>query len=117
MVTSAATTLLDPTVINGIKYVGGAFGNHNPSTPIPNKLKSIQWFSRMNDAVKEVSCFVSIGTGLPTFNCDRETVIHNLKPRGWISLSETASLCISIATHCHWEHLKVEKPYVPQANP
>jgi hypothetical protein len=116
LATSAATTFFDPITITGIEYVDGAFGNNNPSAAALKELESIEWPTRMSDATKGVSCFVSIGTGRPTFKREKDTVISKLIPKGLDSLNDAASLCVSIATDCDREHLKVKNEYISHIN-
>ncbi|KAH8803418.1 acyl transferase/acyl hydrolase/lysophospholipase [Xylogone sp. PMI_703] len=111
LATSAATTFFDPITIDGVEFVDGAFGNNNPSAAALDELESVEWLQSMTDAVKEVGCFVSIGTGLPTFDHERSAVRSKFIPKGLTSVKDTADLCISIATDCYKEHLKVNNRY------
>jgi len=111
LATSAATTFFPPIKINGVEYVDGAFGTNNPSDAALEELESIEWPSRLGDSVKEVHCFVSVGTGRSTFDLKKTTLISKLVPRGVESTKAAIRLCIQVATNCHSEHLKVENKY------
>jgi hypothetical protein len=55
----------------------------------------------MEDAVQQVGCLVSIGTGQPTFETKKSTIISQIMPVGITSLRDAASTCVRIATDCH----------------
>ena len=63
----------------------------------------------MKDAIKEVACFVSIGTGRPTYGRDEQSLISYVKPKGIKSMEEAAALCIKIASSCHEQHLEIKE--------
>ena len=109
--TSAATTFFPSITINGVEYVDGAFGKNNPSQAALRELESAEWVSQMGDAVNEVGCFVSIGTGRTTFDRENDGIMSKITPGGITSLSDAVKLCIRIATDCHKEHLEVESKY------
>lgn len=111
LATSAATTFFPPITINGVEYVDGGFGKNNPSEAALKELESTDWLSPMEDAMKEVGCFVSVGTGRPTFRLEKSTAKSKMVPKGITSLWDAAGICVQIATDCHSEHLKVENKY------
>lgn len=112
LATSAATTFFPSIKIDGVEYVDGGFGKNNPSEAALKELESDNWLSRMGDSVKEVGCFVSIGTGRPTFRLEKSTAKSKMVPKGITSLRDAANICVQIATDCHRVHLKVENRYV-----
>ncbi len=109
LATSAATTFFDNITINGITYVDGGFGQNNPSGVALKELEQSDWPLPMKDAVTEVACFVSIGTGRPTYGRDEKTLISYVKPKGIKSMEEAAGLCIKIASGCHEQHLEIKE--------
>ena len=109
LATLAATTFFDSVTINGITYVDGAFGQNNPSAVTLKELEQSDWVLPMRDAVAEVECFVSIGTGRPTYGRNEQNLMSYVTPKGLTSIEDAAKLCISIATSCHEHHLVVER--------
>jgi predicted acylesterase/phospholipase RssA len=111
LATSAATTFFNSITINGIIYVDGGFGQNNPSSVALKELEQSDWLLPMKDAVTEVACFVSIGTGRPTYGRDEQSLISYVKPKGVKSMEEAVGLCISIASGCHEQHLEIKERY------
>lgn len=111
LATSAATTFFPPITINGVEYIDGGFGKNNPSEAALKELESKNWLSPMENAVEEVGCFVSIGTGRPTFLLEKSMAKLKVVSKGIASLRDAADICVRIATDCYCEHLKVEKWY------
>jgi len=72
LATSAATTFFDPITINGTTYIDGGFGHNNPSSVALDELGGNDWLLPMQDAVTGVGCFVSVGTGKPTYSRDEK---------------------------------------------
>ena len=66
----------------------------------------------MQDAVTGVACLVSIGTGRPTFDRKKPTIMNKFIPMGASSIKHAVELCINIAKDCHSAHLEVEARYV-----
>lgn len=99
----------DPTTVNNITYVDGGFGENNPSEVVLGELEGSESpFERMTDAVKELGCLVSLGTGRATYDYDRPGVVTYVKPKGIQSAEDAIGLLKAIATDCHKKHLKVE---------
>lgn len=89
----------------------GAFGKNNPSGAALSELESSEWIAPMQDAVSGVSCFVSVGTGRPTFKLQKPSLASNFVP-GVLRAIEAAKSCMKIATDCHQVHLEVASRYV-----
>ncbi|KAK2729783.1 hypothetical protein CKAH01_10085, partial [Colletotrichum kahawae] len=111
LATSAATTFFPSIEINGIEYVDGAFRKNNPSGAALAELESTEWISPMRDAVAEVGCLISVGTGRGTFDREASSALSKIIPKGLISLKDAAKICIKIATDCHEAHLDIEKRF------
>jgi hypothetical protein len=111
LATSAATTFFPSITINGVKYVDGAFKWNNPSSIALSELESTEWLAPLRDAVTGVGCFVSVGTGRPTFKRENST-LSRILPNGALSLKDAATLCKDIALDCHSMHLEVESRFV-----
>lgn len=107
LATSAATKFFPAKTVNNLRYVDGGFGKNNPSRAAIAELKSANWQSPLQDAIRDVACFVSIGTGLPTFR--RKT--SSSWSGGLDSIKTAVKLCVDIATDCHNEHLDVLQRY------
>ena len=114
--TSAATMLFEPAEVNGITYVDGGFGQNNPSKLILSELESHESpFPRMVDAVKELGCFISLGTGRSTHIYDQPSLTEHLKVNGVKTIEDAVSLLKAIALECHDTHLEVRARSVPHA--
>ncbi len=107
LATSAATTFFPSVTINGVEYVDGAFKYNNPSSVVLSELESAEWLSPMQDAVMELGCLVSVGTGRATFKRESSTA-SKLMPSGVRSLMDAATLCKDIVMDCHNLHLEVQ---------
>jgi len=108
LATSAATTFFDDITLNGITYIDGGFGHNNPSHVVLEELEGQDWLMPMKDAVLEVGCFVSIGTGRTTYGREEKTMVSHVIPKGGKSLQQAAAICVKIASDCHEEHLKIK---------
>ncbi|KAM0276096.1 hypothetical protein ACHAQH_007115, partial [Verticillium albo-atrum] len=78
------------------------------------ELESDESPSPMKNAVAEVTCLVSIGTGRHTFEYNKKGKIFNLTkavPDGLISMKDAAQMCIKIATECRKQHLSVRSRF------
>ncbi|KAF2726695.1 phospholipase [Polyplosphaeria fusca] len=66
LATSAATQFFDPVTIGARTYVDGALGANNPLDEIEGEASDI-WYpdTGISDLQAQVSCFISIGTGVP----------------------------------------------------
>jgi predicted acylesterase/phospholipase RssA len=109
LATSAATTFFDPITINGTTYIDGGFGHNNPSSVVLDELEGNDWLLPMQDAITGVGCFVSVGTGKPTYSRDEKTLLSYVTPKGVKSMQDAAAACIRIATNCHEAHLEIKK--------
>lgn len=108
-----ATTLSSPpTTINGVNYVSGVLGRNNPSSLALEELELDTWLSPLRDAVDEVGCFVSIGTGRPTLEGSEDTLKMSLTPKGIVSARDALSLCSLVTTDSDAEHRRIQKRYV-----
>jgi hypothetical protein len=109
LATTSATIFFGATTVNGIIYVDGGFGYNNPSELALKELESNKGpFDRMTDAVKQLSCFVSLGTGRPTHTYDKTGMTAYVTPKGITSAEDALKLLKDIATGCHQTHLEVK---------
>jgi predicted acylesterase/phospholipase RssA len=110
LATSAATTFFESVRINGITYVDGGFGQNNPSDVTLSELEQSDWLAPLEDAVRDVGCFVSIGSGKPTYERNRQSPLAAFfMPKGMAAMRDAATICINIATGCNEQHLMVKK--------
>ncbi|KAL6407046.1 regulatory protein NB-ARC [Ilyonectria robusta] len=111
LATSAATTFFPPVTINGVEYVDGAFQKNNPSSAAISEVESDEWPSPIRNAVAEVTCLVSIGTGRGSFEYKRSSLRDMFVPKGLVSMKEAAKMCVAITMDCHKEHLNVRSRF------
>jgi predicted acylesterase/phospholipase RssA len=82
--TSAATTFFEPIEILHEEFVDGAFGANNPIDEVWTEAGDI-WTRKTGDKLEDnISCFVSIGTGIPAFEGVDESLVgmmHTLKSK------------------------------------
>ncbi|RPA76722.1 hypothetical protein BJ508DRAFT_330870 [Ascobolus immersus RN42] len=84
LATSAATSFFDPVKIGHRVFVDGALGANNPVEEVENEAMNI-WCSNSEretgnnaDLQQIVKCFVSIGTGVPSPNAIKDSVMKLL---------------------------------------
>ncbi|KAB8276850.1 acyl transferase/acyl hydrolase/lysophospholipase [Aspergillus minisclerotigenes] len=114
LATAAATTYFEPVTIDHIDYVDGGFGKNNPSDAAIDELQSDDYLLPLDDPVRQVGCFVSIGTGRATYQYDVQTLFSYfgfLKPAGVKAVEEAVQMSINIATESHDKHLDIEKRF------
>lgn len=80
LATSAASTFFPPLEARGKRYVDGALGTNNP-TPLVWQLAQDIWANHDGQILDKVNCFISIGTGKPSFT--------GIKGSAWGFLTET----------------------------
>ena len=61
----------------------GAFRNNNPSGAALTELESAEWLSPTHDAVLDVACLVSVGTGRPTFEYKKPGMVSKMISEGY----------------------------------
>lgn len=108
LATSAATTFFPSVTVDHVEYVDGAFKCNNPTSSVLKELESRDSPSPMRDAIAEIDCLVSIGTGRPTIAKQTSTSIPWITPKGVSEAADAAAMCVKIATNCHEAHLDIE---------
>jgi predicted acylesterase/phospholipase RssA len=80
LATSAASTFFPPLEAQGKSYVDGALGTNNP-TPLVWQVAQDIWANHDGQILDQVNCFISLGTGKPSFT--------GIKKSAWSFLTET----------------------------
>jgi len=80
LATSAASTFFPPLETQGKSYVDGALGSNNPTPQVWQIAQDI-WANHDGQILDQVNCFISLGTGKPSFT--------GIKKSAWGFLTET----------------------------
>jgi hypothetical protein len=101
--TSAATTFFEPIKIVNEEFVDGAFGANNPIDEIWTEAIDI-WMKEPGDRLEDhISCFVSIGTGIPAFGEVGDSI-----PEMFKTLQSIATSCEAVAEKFRRQHRSLE---------
>ncbi|KAI4913076.1 uncharacterized protein J4E92_009948 [Alternaria infectoria] len=97
--TSAATTFFEPIKILHEEFVDGAFGANNPIDEVWTEAGDI-WTRNTGETLEDnISCFVSIGTGIPAFGKVDESLVGMVQ-----TLKAIATNCESAAERFQRHH-------------
>lgn len=72
LATSAASSFFPPLSALGKKYVDGALGSNNP-TPLVWQAAQDIWANHDGQVLDKINCFISVGTGKPSFQAIHES--------------------------------------------
>jgi hypothetical protein len=101
--TSAATTFFDPIEIHHEEFVDGAFGANNPLDEVWTEAGDIWARDPMDKLEDNISCFVSIGTGIPAFGSVDDSIAGMMQ-----TLKSIATDCESTAERFRRQHRALE---------
>jgi predicted acylesterase/phospholipase RssA len=105
--TSAATTFFDSIEIQGESFVDGAFGNNNPISEMWTEAGDLWADGSSNWRLEDnLSCVVSIGTGIPAFGQLEDSVKGVLK-----TLKRIATDCEKVAEDFERHHQSLDGRY------